>query len=938
MAVSESRLLAALAGPNDLIGRATVRAFEVRLAMAVLVVILSSTLPSPAWSQNVTGSLAGRVVDVDDEPLDGVAVTLTDPGRSVSFDALTDARGNFRFLALPVATYELRFERIGYREVVHASVQTRLGVTVSVGEVVLEVEAVPLEPIEVTTEGVLAIDPTSTIVGSNIEAETFEQLPTGRDYKTILQLLPQANESFFTDPVNVAGSTGLANMYFIDGANVTDGFRGRTGTDLPFNFVKAIELKQGGYQAEFGQALGGHVNVVTHSGTNRFMVDGFGYFSGHNLSAEPTPVPGTVANPAFSDYDVGVRVSGPVVRDRLWYVAAYNPSFLRADVELEGFGTRTGSVTRHMFAGKLDWQPGSRTHLSLSVFGDPTKIDEVNPAASGFSYATIDPALLTRDEGSTNVSLNASTWAGARWLFEGTVGYHDRSESMVPTTEIGRTEPSFWDRSNADEGIVVSGGAVDHLLDFNSSRAFLKATTTFFAGSHAIKFGGEYQDNRMNWLIESTVAQKFSDTVWALGAQTANSVVHNRVATLFLQDSWAVSRRFQLNFGLRWDGQWLDGGSGGTFQPIPDQWQPRVGLVFQPGRLGTQKIFGYFGRFYQQLALLLPALEFSLGNDARFMTYDADPRANPGLEPTSTTVFLDPDVPAVGPVPGLRGEHLDEFAVGYERLFGPTFKLVVRGVHRVLRDNIEVAFNLNPPPVGTFGNRGSGNMEIYENPQRNYSAAELSLHHQSRSASVLASYVLSRHYGNYQGLLGTETGRLEGGSFGPNNNQTLYIPAQVVNNRGLLPNDRTHVLKLSGAYRFDFGLTSGAFFQLSSGTPLNDFQWGTSPFGTPIFLVPRGTAGRTPAIWDLNFRFTYDIPTSFMGRLVLDLLHIGNPQGVVDRDQARYNTTLCEAGPCQGLESYDEFVANPGPPNAVFGQAIGFQPPFTVRLGVQIGT
>src|SRR4030095_14736855 len=77
---------------------------------------------------------------------------------------------------------------------------------------------------------------------------------------------------------------------------------------------------------------------------------------------------------------------------------------------------------------------------------------------------------------------------------------------------------------------------------------------------------------------------------------------------------------------------------------------------------------------------------------------------------------------------------------------------------------------------------------------------------------------------------------------------------------GLLPNDRTHVLKFFGAYRFGFGLTAGTSLVWESGTPLSEY--GGIFVGPPYwsFLQPRGSVGRTPAIWDLNFRYTYLIP------------------------------------------------------------------------------
>jgi hypothetical protein len=183
------------------------------------------------------------------------------------------------------------------------------------------------------------------------------------------------------------------------------------------------------------------------------------------------------------------------------------------------------------------------------------------------------------------------------------------------------------------------------------------------------------------------------------------------------------------------------------------------------------------------------------------------------------------------------------------------------------------------------------------------------------------SYVLSRTYGNYPGLYGSDW-RLDFAHFGP-----LYAtPEQHRNASGLLPNDRTHVLKLFGARHIGARVVLGASFLLASGTPISGY--GAIPGFPPPFrglTRARGTSGRTPAIWDLGIRVAYDLPTAFPGgvqtRLLLDLEHIGSPRTAVDYDQIRF-TCLDDAG--------DQSC-----PNAGYGRVIQYQPPMTARLGIE---
>jgi hypothetical protein len=177
----------------------------------------------------------------------------------------------------------------------------------------------------------------------------------------------------------------------------------------------------------------------------------------------------------------------------------------------------------------------------------------------------------------------------------------------------------------------------------------------------------------------------------------------------------------------------------------------------------------------------------------------------------------------------------------------------------------------------------------------------------------LASYVLSRNEGNYPGLFNSDYSL----PF-PNANASYDLLETLVDGTGLLPNDRTHAFKLYGSYRMDMGLEIGTSFFWTSGTPLNEFDGTLYPWRT--FAVPRGTAGRTEDIWDWNMRFAYDLSSLTSSarrpRLIMDLFHIGSQRTPVSYDQVR---------------EYEEGIANP-----TYGLPTRYQPPMTIRLGLEV--
>jgi len=245
-------------------------------------------LPLSLRAQEVTGNLQGQVVTPQAEPVADVRVTVAGPSLQGTRATQADPRGFFQVLALPAGRYTVRLARIGFRPVVIDSVPIRIGATTSLGLVTVEPQAIELGEIKVNALR-LSIDPASTTIGANVDAATYDALPVGRDYRSIVAFLPHANTSYYTgDPVNIGGATGLENAYFIDGVNVTDDhFQGVVSTFvLPYNFVRTVEVKEGGYDARYGRAIGGLVNAVTYSGGNTFEGDVFAFFTDRGLTGE----------------------------------------------------------------------------------------------------------------------------------------------------------------------------------------------------------------------------------------------------------------------------------------------------------------------------------------------------------------------------------------------------------------------------------------------------------------------------------------------------------------------------------------------------------------------------------------------------------------------------------------------------------------------------
>jgi hypothetical protein len=257
------------------------------------------------------------------------------------------------------------------------------------------------------------------------------------------------------------------------------------GTTLLQDFVQEVDIKTGGYQAEYGRSSGGIINVVTKSGGNDFHGSVFGNFSPFEASRKAVGSTFAIATQQSQRYnlDFGAEIGGPILKDKLWFFAGFAPQFISTNTDRiiqaqidngNGVALRNpdGTLafnqlakqryvttqTSYQFTGKLTYLVNENHNVALAVYGNPTTISGLGsagingPRTGTFLNGNEAPYTTDQSTGSLDTSLHyAGKLFQKTMLVEGGFTYHRQSGTPVyqPSTTLvgvqGRTAAQLAD-------------------------------------------------------------------------------------------------------------------------------------------------------------------------------------------------------------------------------------------------------------------------------------------------------------------------------------------------------------------------------------------------------------------------------------------------------------------------------------------------------------
>ncbi|HYS53861.1 MAG TPA: TonB-dependent receptor [Thermoanaerobaculia bacterium] len=916
-----------------------------------------------------TGNLAGKIADANGGPLPGVTVEVKSPALQGIRSTNSQGDGTYRLALLPPGEYEATFHLEGLAPVARKNVTVSLGKDTTL-DIVMKPAAVSAEI--VVTANAPVLDTTSTTLGTNLNTRAIETLPSGRNYASIVQVAPGVSSdanpgNASQSTISVYGSSGAENSFFIDGVNTTNVEYGFQGKELNFEFISEVDVKTGGYEAEYGRSTGGIVNVITKSGGNSYTGDVFSYYDSDSLQSSTKSVVSTAGTvKGFTRKDYGVDVGGYVMKDKLWFFGAFDRVDNSIDNTLPPGALRAGEVVtsksrRNLGSAKLTYNLTSGQSLVGTFLQDPRvdtgAINDNNHTLNG------DPStyLGRQDFGGRDYALRYEGAFTSNWVFGAQAARHRESNSVGPATAAGDAI-QYRDAGND----FAQTGGFGLIQDKSFDRKHYAGSATHLIGSFELKGGLEFETEKAQVVKRMSGGQQvdviantanpakkiYRHFYWTTpDATVANAPVsaliaspEHKITTAYIQSREQLPWNVVMNFGIRWDRQQIIDASGTTQIDMKKDFAPRFGFVWDPNGTHHMRVFGSAGRFYEEIPMDLVIRSFSYERQPRIINYSPtsttpDANAERDLKTPSAILggFTEPSDP------NIKNQYMTEYILGGERELAPNFSVGVKGIYRSYGRVVE-DFLCSDDGTYCIGNPGQGIMkEIFTldysttypapKPKRTFKGLQFDATRRfSNNWQWMASYLWSKLDGNYDGEYAPFT------NVGADPNISAAYDyydfftngknLSKITNRGPLSNDRRNQLKFSGVYFTPFQLSVGWSAYWRSGTPLTRYGYSDAYGRYEFFLTQRGAEGRTPSNYDADVHLGYPIA---LGRtkvnILLDVFNLLDAQRPVLLDER------------WGFTESDNDLATPAPgPNNEprYLKPLLRTPPRSTRLGVRL--
>jgi len=573
------------------------------LAIAVSCVVLAG----PASAQVTTATLYGTVRDSSGSVLPGATVTVTHEGMGATRTIVTTDSGEFALAALPVGSYTLKIELQGFKA--HVSRGLQLGS----GQIARQSFSLELGALaeSVMVEGIAPLVKTA----SSEQMETLGTLQIGelplsrRNITGLLRLAPGVDPTGGHRGVRFNGVGKHGAGITVDGTDANSNPEGRGISQyggenyidiMSIEAIQEVQLAKGVLSAEYGGVVGGQVNLISKSGSNRFRGSLFENYQGEELNARDIFLPRTGPKPRIQFNQFGGSLGGPILPSKVFFFGTYEAYRESAFTRVQG-DVPTQQLRNQILAAL----PFPETRIVLDTLPLPTEFrnDDVgffvgardrrreenhvvaktdlsllNGGNLSVTYTRMRPfALIPRinvdgandrefrheqDRVAANFVL-----ARSKWISESRFGWNrsdmERVDLFFEVMDPRRPEVNIWGRRMGQ--ISVSGlfsTPSTEVWDMEGTAYTFDQKLSRAAGRHLFKMGFRWarqtgsRSNPENPVFQFQNKADLLANIPRLVRPTFGAPPHkSHMDELggFIQDDWRVNSRLVLNLGLRYD-------------------------------------------------------------------------------------------------------------------------------------------------------------------------------------------------------------------------------------------------------------------------------------------------------------------------------------------------------------------------------------------------
>ena len=528
-----------------------------------------------------------------------------------------------------------------------------------------------LQTVEVTES---IVDVTTAAPQSVLTTKAIQDLPiNGRRFHEFAQLSPSVQIDQNRGSISFSGQRGINGNAMVDGTDYNNPFFGgmrggeRSGFvfTIPQSSIAEFQVVTGGYAPEYGRSTGGILNAISKSGTNAYHGDAF-YQLRHKETGLKNPFNAQILE---NLQQFGGGVGGPILRDRLFFFAAAEQQFSKMPRQAyfanlnnvtptaqtqeaynfyksqQGPLTTTNDATAVTGRGDYSFANGSRLMLRLN-FSNAT-------ADNATTTGGVPPALENRAV-SNSGSENDRTYTGIA-QYTSILSPNIANDLRFSGTHELRPRTANSITPSVDSSIGVYGTRNFLPTVQDDTRYQINDGISIQAGSHSLKFGGDYNylttfqsfgfnqfgyfvfnNTDLNVVLRTlstgTGQNRFDNSSVQYRRQIGNLLAdyHMHQIAFYAQDAWRVTPNLQITYGLRWEGQVNPAAEatntkvvndiksaalpilgGKTYDPTLvknnlNQWMPRLGFSWSPaGSSNKTVVRGDAGMFYAASPMLV---------------------------------------------------------------------------------------------------------------------------------------------------------------------------------------------------------------------------------------------------------------------------------------------------------------------------------------------